>query len=107
MSLTAETPSKVSREPATLRQFRIIAFIEAISYLLLLLVAMPLKYGLGWDLAVKIVGWAHGVLFILYGIWLVMCWLRYHWPLKTAILAAVAALIPGGPFWMDRHLPRA
>ena len=47
-------------------RFRIVAFWEGISYLLLLFVAMPLKYGLGIDMAVRIVGLAHGVLFLGY-----------------------------------------
>ncbi|MFP4541855.1 MAG: DUF3817 domain-containing protein [Opitutales bacterium] len=90
----------------TFHQFRRIAFTEAVSYLLLLLVAMPLKYGLGMDWVVSVVGWAHGVLFILYGVWLVLCWQRYAWPLKTVVLAAVASLVPAGPFYMDPRLPR-
>lgn len=47
-------------------RFRIVAFWEGISYLLLLFVAMPLKYGLGIDMAVRTVGMAHGLLFLGY-----------------------------------------
>ncbi|MCH5690241.1 DUF3817 domain-containing protein [Niabella sp. W65] len=43
-----------------------IAFLEGISYLLLLLVAMPLKYLADIPEGVKYIGWAHGVLFVLF-----------------------------------------
>lgn len=47
--------------------FRLIGFLEALSFLILLLIAMPLKYIWGQPEAVKIVGSAHGGLFLLYG----------------------------------------
>ena len=92
-------------ETRTFARFRQIAFAEAVSYLLLLFVAMPLKYGLGWEPAVKVVGWAHGVLFLLYGLWLLQCWQRYRWPFRIVALAALASLLPAGPLVMDRRLP--
>ena len=49
-----------------LKTLRILGNIEGVSYLLLLFVAMPMKYYFGMPMAVKIVGMAHGVLFILY-----------------------------------------
>lgn len=45
---------------------RVVAFAEGCSYLLLLRVAMPLKYFAGLPLAVKIVGSLHGALFFLF-----------------------------------------
>ena len=48
------------------RLFSTIALVEGISYVLLLGIAMPLKYFLDMPLAVKVVGWAHGVLFMAY-----------------------------------------
>ena len=47
------------------RRFGIINTIEGYSYLILLFIAMPLKYLLGIAMAVKIAGMAHGVLFIM------------------------------------------
>ena len=49
-----------------LGRFRLIAQVEGASYILLVFIAMPLKYGIGWDLAVRYLGMAHGVLFIAY-----------------------------------------
>jgi integral membrane protein len=45
---------------------RIIGFIEGVSFLILLLIAMPLKYYFDLPMAVKITGWIHGVLFPLH-----------------------------------------
>ena len=50
----------------TFSRFRLISFVEGISYLLLVFIAMPLKYMFDYPLAVKIVGMGHGVLFILF-----------------------------------------
>ena len=48
-----------------LNRLRVVAFWEGVSFLVLLGVAMPLKYLAGWPLAVRVVGMAHGILFIL------------------------------------------
>lgn len=77
---------------------------EGVSFLLLLGVAMPLKYGMGIDMAVKIVGWAHGVLFIGLALLVLLAWLDKALPFRHAFLTMVAALLPFGPFWMDRKL---
>lgn len=63
----------------TFSRFRLISFIEGLSYLILIFIAMPLKYLAGYPLAVKIVGMAHGVLFILFIIALVMAVKKYKW----------------------------
>lgn len=86
--------------------FRRIAIWEGISYLVLLLIAMPLKYGLGRDLAVTYVGWAHGVLFIAYVLILGVCWRTYAWSLRFAAIAFVASLLPAGPFFLKHPGPR-
>lgn len=77
---------------------------EAVSYLLLLGVAMPLKYAWGQPLAVTVFGMAHGVLFLLL-VWLLV---RAHfdrgWPLRRLLLVFVAALVPIWPFVLDRRV---
>src|SRR5690349_20635048 len=50
----------------SLGRFRAIALLEGLSFVLLLFIAMPLKYLAGMPLGVKMVGWAHGMLFVLY-----------------------------------------
>lgn len=77
---------------------------EAISYLLLLGVAMPLKYFWGQPAAVKWVGWAHGVLFTVYALQVLSAWSTRQWPLSRPLLLGIAAMLPFGPFWIEKKL---
>ena len=83
-------------------RFRIVAFWEGISYLLLLFVAMPLKYGLGIDVAVRIVGMAHGVLFLAYCATLALAARRLG--ARRSLVALVMSFVPGGTFWLEARL---
>jgi integral membrane protein len=85
-----------------INQFRKIAFWEGVSFIVLMFIAMPLKYGANWPYAVKYVGWAHGLLFVLYGIWLIRVAIEYNWKLKRQALAMIAALLPFGTFIMEK-----
>jgi integral membrane protein len=87
-----------------LGRLRVIAMIEGVSFLLLLGVAMPLKYLAGIPLAVKIVGSIHGVLFVAFCVALSQAWTERSWPLKRVAMVFVAALLPFGPFVIDRRL---
>jgi integral membrane protein len=87
-----------------IRFLRKIALIEAVSFLVLLGVAMPLKYWAGLPLAVKIVGWLHGVLFVVFCCALLRAWLAARWPITRAALLFIAALLPFGPFIIDRRM---
>lgn len=83
---------------------RTIALIEAISYLLLLGVAMPLKYYADMPKAVFVVGSLHGGLFVLFGLALLRVLVLARWPLGRAVLVFVASLLPLVPFWLDRRM---
>ena len=83
-------------------RFRIVAFWEGISYLLLLFVAMPLKYAAGVDIAVRIVGMAHGVLFLAYCVTLALAARRLG--ARWTLIAFVISLVPGGTFWLEARL---
>lgn len=89
-----------------LSRLRIIGFLEAVSYLLLLGVAMPLKYFADQPLAVRYVGMAHGILFIAYLLALVPVALDQRWSLKTIVGGVLASLLPGGPFVFDAKVLR-
>lgn len=89
-----------------MRFLRFVSFSEGVSYLLLLLVAMPLKYLWDMPMAVKWVGWAHGVLFIALGASVLLAMARAALPFKTACVVGVASLLPAGPFFADRLLRR-
>lgn len=87
-----------------LKRFRQVAVLEGISYLLLLFIAMPLKYMADMPEAVKYTGWAHGVLFVLYASLLLAVWIKYKWSFGKAALIFVASLLPFAPFYVDRKL---
>ena len=90
-----------------LRAFRIFGAAEAVSFLLLLGVAMPLKYLMGMPWAVKCVGAAHGILFLVYlGAALGLA-IAGKWPVTRLLLAWAAALFPFGPFAFDAWVLRA
>ncbi len=89
---------------STLSIFRKVAVAEGISYLLLLLVAMPLKYFANLPLAVKYTGWVHGLLFVLYVACFVLTWQEQKWKFGKAVLILLASLLPFMPFVVDRKL---
>ena len=67
-------------------------------------VAMPLKYLAGVPLAVKVAGWVHGVLFMALVIVLLWTWAAARWRAGRAGLVLAAALVPLGPFLIDRRM---
>ena len=87
-----------------IKPLRILGNIEGVSYLLLLGVAMPMKYYFEMPMAVKIVGMAHGVLFVAYCLLLALCLKRFNWTLKFGAYLFIATLIPFGTFVTDRKL---
>ena len=87
-----------------IQTLRILGNIEGISYLLLLGVAMPMKYYFEMPMAVKIVGMAHGVLFVAYCLLLAACMKKFIWTLKFGAYLFIATLIPFGTFVTDRKL---
>lgn len=84
-----------------LKFLRIIAFIEGISYLVLLGIAMPLKYYYNQPQAVKTVGMAHGVLFVLFIVLLLIVHVEQKWRLSKSFLVFLSSLIPFGTFYAD------
>ena len=89
-----------------LHRFRMVGIAEGISFLVLLLIAMPLKYFFNFPEAVKVMGWVHGALFVtfIYFAFEVMGSLKknFLWLLK----AFAAAFIPLGTFIFDRQLKK-
>lgn len=92
----------MSNKPNSHILFLWTARLEGISYLLLLLVAMPLKYWADLPAAVLLVGWAHGVLFVTYGLALLWVWQDQKWSFAKAFLAGIMSLLPAGTFWFER-----
>ena len=86
----------------TIRFLRTLAIVEGISYLLFA-VTMPLKYGLEILWPNKIVGLAHGVLFMIYVGAMIFGWLRFKWPLKNLGIVLLASLVPLMPFFIEKR----
>jgi len=85
-------------------RLRAIALIEAVSFLVLLGIAMPLKYFAGLPQAVTAVGWIHGLLFITFCIALAQAHQEAQWTLRRTGGVLIAALLPFGPFVIDGRL---
>lgn len=85
-------------------RLRFVSLAEAISFLMLLLVAMPVKYGLGQEVGVQIMGPVHGILFIVYGLLTLDVCGRLTWTLRRTAIVLVAAVLPVAPFFVERWL---
>ena len=89
-----------------LGRFRLVAISEGISFLLLLFIAMPLKYAAGMPEGVTYVGWAHGLLFVLYILALISASISLNWKFKKIMVAFLASLVPFGTFILDKRLQK-
>ena len=89
-----------------LGRLRIIGFLEGISFILLVFVAMPLKYIGGYTNATWDIGMIHGVLFITYIVAVIPAKLQLNWNLKTTFLVLLASLLPFGTFVAEFKLFR-
>ncbi len=84
-----------------LGRLRLIGWLEGVSFLLLLGVAMPLKYLWGMPEPVRIIGMAHGVLFIVYVAAALQVTVELSWGWTRAALVVAASLVPFGTFYAD------
>jgi integral membrane protein len=80
--------------------------LEGISFVLLLFLAMPLKYWAGLPIAVRIVGMTHGLLFVAFVASLFEVALKRSWSPGRWGLAFASSLVPFGTFLFDRSLKR-
>lgn len=85
---------------------RKVGLLEGVSLLVLLFVAMPLKYIWQQPGAVKVVGWIHGALFVLFMLLVLRVYEQKGWPFKKVVYAFVAAFLPFGTFVFDKQLKR-
>ena len=89
-----------------IQTLRIVGFIEGFSFLLLLFIAMPMKYVWGYPVLVKYVGMGHGILVIAFLLLLLMVCEREKWSLNMYIAGLAAAILPFGTFVYDRKLKK-
>lgn len=88
------------------RFFKLTGTLEALSYLLLLGVAMPLKYVWHMPIYVRVTGSFHGLFFLLYCLAIALDARAFRWPLRLAGLAFACAFVPLGPWLFERRLSR-
>ena len=85
-------------------RLRIVGFLEGISYLLLMGIAMPLKYIWEMPEATIGIGYAHGILFVLYVTLILPAKMEHNWDIKTSFLVFIASLLPFGTFVADTKI---
>jgi integral membrane protein len=90
----------------SLGRLRIIGFLEGLSFLFLLLIAMPVKYLAGEPILVKVTGMIHGLLFVGYVLKVIIVKVELDWSIKKSALALMASVIPFGTFYADSKLFR-
>ncbi|MCK5816222.1 MAG: DUF3817 domain-containing protein [Flavobacteriaceae bacterium] len=86
--------------------FRIAALLEGLSYLLLLFVAMPIKYLLEDPQYVKMLGMPHGMFFIGYVVLAFLIRSDYKWNSRQFMVILIASVIPFGTFYVDKKYLR-
>src|SRR5690554_1761314 len=98
--------TKMNGSVKQIKQFRWLSLAEGTSFLVLLLIAMPLKYMADMPLMVKYTGWAHGLLFVLYVFQLIYLGIELKWKLKRMALFFLAAFLPLAPFYVEKQLKK-
>jgi integral membrane protein len=97
---------ETTTQPKLLIHFRKLALLEGWSLILLFFFAMPMKYLAGVPIFVKYIGWAHGVLFVLYALMLLKCWIELGWKFSFAAIVMLCAFVPFAMFWLDKRLEK-
>ena len=82
--------------------FKYIALLEGISLLLLLFFAMPMKYIYELPIYVKVIGMAHGLLFVVYVALALMLKIEEQWAIKKFVIVCIASIIPFGTFYVEK-----
>ncbi len=85
-----------------LKKFRLINKIEGYSFIILLFIAMPLKYSFGFPIATKVAGMIHGVLFMAFVYQLLESMKDVPFNKKEALIYFILSLVPFGSFYTDK-----
>jgi len=89
-----------------LQKFRLINKIEGISFIILIFIAMPLKYSFGYPMATKVVGMLHGLLVFAFIYQIIEAKKEAGFTLKETALYTILSLIPFGSFYTDKLLTK-
>ncbi|WP_166805778.1 DUF3817 domain-containing protein [Jeotgalibacillus sp. R-1-5s-1] len=87
-------------------RFRMMGLLEGGSLLILLFIAMPLKYMAGIPEAVTLVGSIHGFLFVVYVMLALYTTFKIRWHFMWLFSAVAVAFIPFGNFVLDRRIEK-
>jgi integral membrane protein len=87
-------------------KLRVVGFLEGLSFVALVGIGMPLKYGMGEPLVVRIAGPLHGFLWVWLCLLIAQAVLEKGWSAKAGGIVFLASLFPLGPFLIDRWLKR-
>ena len=82
--------------------FKYIALLEGISLLLLLFFAMPMKYIYELPIYVKVIGMAHGLLFVVYVALALMLKIEEQWAIKKFVIVCIASIVPLGTLYVEK-----
>lgn len=96
---------KIYHMNLSLKSFRLISIFEGISFLVLLGIAMPLKYVAEIEAGeeiVRVVGMIHGLLFILYVFGSFIMKQKLNWSFQTLLIVILCSVLPFGPFYAER-----
>ena len=103
---TLKTNSVKSICIMNIKTLRLVGLLEGISFLLLLFIAMPVKYMMDNPILVKYVGMGHGVLFVLFLVVLFAVCEKQKWSLSMFVMGLIASILPFGPFLFDMKLKK-
>ena len=84
-----------------IKTLRVISYLEGISYILLLFIAVPIKYYANDPSLVKLLGMPHGLLFVAYVILSLVSSKKYRWNSKKTLVVLISSVIPFGTFYVD------
>ena len=80
---------------------RVISYLEGISYILLLFIAVPIKYYANDPSLVKLLGMPHGLLFVAFVILSFVNSKKYNWSFIKTIVVLISSIVPFGTFYVD------
>ncbi|WP_017258306.1 DUF3817 domain-containing protein [Pedobacter arcticus] len=89
---------------SSIGQFRLICFLEGITLLVLIFIAMPMKYYFENPIVSKIFGPIHGALFLAYVAYTILFAVNYNWSLKKIFWVSIASFFPFATFYVDKKV---
>ena len=102
-------PATVTMSPkvaGALTRYRVMAYVTGTLLVVLVLVAMPLKYAADVPGPTKVIGMLHGFLYALYLLAAFALALQARWTAKSTVLVLLAGTIPFVSFYAERTVTR-